>query len=369
MRRLSLFHFIAALLLLCLCVSGVFATWVYIGSPEPAETTLLASLGNFTYGPFYITKAEIVGGSYANASVTKKSDVNITADIELNKNTSSTVVVEVTFYNNTEVSYYYNKTETISSNNDSISYSVTGIEQKEEVPSKTFKTLKVTFEFDSNNTSNTSLLSELHFNFVVDKSSIGTIVAQTAVGRFADILNNVVADDSYQTLEDAMNNRGGSFNKGSAVTYIGNVSGAANADSQMIMLLFTEEFLAMDLDGDGESEPITLMIKRENLDGDASTGASYTYTSWGREYTVNGVEMTIYITSEGFDSNTLVVYAATFTKMYNETKWVQIVPLTKGTATANNYNGYGAANSFNTDTWKSDNGKTIETLVSENMAN
>ena len=35
-------------------------------------------------------------------------------------------------------------------------------------------------------------------------------------------------------------------------------------------------------------------------------------------------------------------------------------------ANANNYSGYGSANSFNTDTWKSDDGKTIEELVAKN---
>lgn len=134
--------------------------------------------------------------------------------------------------------------------------------------------------------------------------------------------------------------------------------------------LFGDEFMSMDLDGDGNAEPITMMIKRENLDNNTLTGDSYTYTSWGREYVVNGVEMTLYITSENLDNvssgKSVVVYAASFTKLPDSTTWTDLVPLTKGKANANNYSGYGSANSFNTDTWVSDDGKTIEELIATN---
>ena len=151
------------------------------------------------------------------------------------------------------------------------------------------------------------------------------------------------------------------------MTYIGNVAGSSDDDSKVIQTLFGDEFMSMDLDGDGKAEPITIMIKREDIDGNAATGGSYTYTNWFREYTVNGVEMTIYITSENLNNvsngKSVVVYAASFTKLPNQSEWTDLVPLTKGTANANNYSGYGSANSFNTDTWVSDSGKTIKELA------
>jgi len=55
-----------------------------------------------------------------------------------------------------------------------------------------------------------------------------------------------------------------------------------------------------------------------------------------------------------------------FTKLPGAEKWTELVPLTVGTANANNYGGYGSANSFNTDTWVSTDNKTVETLVEEN---
>lgn len=367
MTRVLSIKLILALLLLCLTVSGVSALWIYVLSPPSVEQTIPAALGDFTYGTFYITKVSVSGGSYASAEVKKKSDANITADIALNNNASSTVVVNVTFYNNSDVSYYYNETQTVSSDNNNIKYTVSGIEQKEEVPSKTFKTVTVTFSFSGNNRSNTELLSELHFNFVVDKNSIGIIAAQTAVTRFADILNNVAFENSYQSLENYMNNRG---SNASTVSYVGNVAGANDNDSKFIQDIFTKELLTMDLDGDGKSEPVTIMIKRENLDNNTLTGDSYTYSGWfGSTRTVEGAEMTIYITSEGFSSSTVTVYAATFTKLQGADKWIQVVSLTKGTATANNYSSgaFGTDNSFDTDTWKSANKETIEELVDKGI--
>ncbi len=351
-------------------VGGVLATWKYSSSgTNPQKTEVSLSLNEFKYGTFYITKALIKSGDYSSAAVSEVGDVDISCDITLLSSASSSVTMSVTFYNNTDVSYYYDKTETVSTDNNRITYTVSGIEQKEEVAPRTTKTLYVTFNYTNGVSSDKDILSQLHFKFVIDKSSIGTIVAQTAVDRFRDILNNKVFDGSYQSLENAMNNRSG-FNKASAVTYIGNVSGSSSSDSLTIESLFGEEFMSMDLDGDGKAEPITMMIKRENLDNNTSTGDSYSYTNWGREYTVDGVEMTLYITAENLDNvssgRSVVVYAASFTKLQGATLWTDLVPLTKGKANANNYSGYGSANSFNTDTWTSDDGKTIEQLVEAN---
>ena len=361
------------LLILCSSIAGVMAAWEYNdGPPVPVDSGMGVSLNDFHYGLLYITRATVKGGSYTKANVAQLGDLDIRADLTLASSAGSTVVVEVTFYNNSTTSYYYNKTETVSANNEHIGFTVSGIEAKDEIPSHTFKTIEVTFGYTGSNISVNSGLTDLHFNFVVDKDSIGGIVAQTAVDRFRDILNNIVSENSYQILEDAMNDRRG-FNKASAVTYIGNVSGSTNADSKVIENLFGQEFMSMDLDGDGNVEPITIMIKRENLDGSTETGDDYTYSysSWNgsRQETVEGVEMTLYITSEDLSNvsngRAVVVYAASFTKLPGADTWTELIPLTKGTADANNYSGFGSANSFNTDTWLSDTGKSMKELAKQ----
>lgn len=361
---------VLALLVFALTVSGVSAAWTYLDYPDDHIQNVASDMATFRYGTLYITSVSVTGGAYNAASSVKIADLDISSQIELRSEKSSSAVLAVTLYNSTDVNYYYNETTKLSHSNNAIGFTVSGIEQKQEIPPKTYKTVNVTYNYSSNNVSNGVLESSLHFNFVIDKESIGGIVAQTAVDRFGDILNNVVSSNSYDVLDTAMDQRSG-FNKASAVTYIGNVSGSSNTDSNVIKSLFGEEFMTMDLDGDGKAEPITMMIKRENLDENDVTGSSYTYSNWGRETTVDGAEMTLYITSQDLSSisnnQNTVVYAAVFTKFSENEKWVCITPLTKGVAKANNYSGYGNANSFNTDTWVSDDDQSIEQIVSANI--
>lgn len=336
-RALSL---VMALVLL-LTVGGVYATWTYGTPPAPEETTIPVKLSNFHYADIYIIKI-----TPKDSGLTKTDHTKVSATVSAGSS------YEVTFYNGSNVSYYYKEAETLSGN---AKYTVSGIVEKEEVPAESYKTVTVTFS--------TGGSAEIFFHFVIDKDSIGEVVARTAVDRFRDILNNIAFEDSYETLDTAMDNRSG-WNKASAVTYIGNVSGSNSGDSATINTLFGSEFMSMDLDGDGDTEPITMMIKREDLDDNLTTGAPYTYTSGRNEYTVNGAEMTLYITAEKLTSQrTVTVYAVVFTKHPGETEWVEMVPLTKGTATTNNYTGLGSANSFNTDTWKSNDGKTLRQII------
>lgn len=357
---------ICLLLVFCLTLSGVCATWVYVNAPTPVQEQVNNKLSEIHYGTLYITQVTVSDGNYESAQAAKIGDLNIFTDLTLKNSSTSSATVQVTFYNSTDVSYYYNKTETTSYSNESIGFTVSGIEKQDEVPPKSFRTVTVTFVFDGNTYTARDLTAQLHFNFVVDKDSIGDIVALTAVDQFRNILNNITAPDSYETLTTAMDNRSG-FNKASAVTYIGNVTGSNSTDSKVIQTLFGDEFMQMDLDGDGEAERITMMIKREDLDDNDNTGDEYSYSSWGNKTTVYGAEMTLYITAQDLtkvsSNQSVVVYAASFTKLPGNDVWTDLVSLTKGTAKANNYSGYGSANSFNTDTWTADNGKTMKQLA------
>lgn len=346
--------------------SGVFAQWVYYTDASAVDHAISTHISRFVYGEIYITSVSRVnGGRYDSASLEKTAATDVSANIDLSNTASSSVSFEVTFYNGTDTTYYYNEAQTVSSDNNAITYQVSGIAQKDAINPKTYKTVTITFSYKNGISSDSTLDADIHFNFVVDKDSIGIVVARTAVDRFRDILNNVAFSNSYDTLDSAMS----SHSNASTVTYIGNVSGSSSSDTQVVERLFGQEFMAMDLDGDGKTERITMMIKRENLDGNNLTGASYTYRSLFSEKTVHGVEMTLYITAEDVSARSVTVYAATFTIPEGGSQWVEIVPLTKGTASTNNYSSgiIGSKNSFNTDTWESDGGKSIDTLVKEAM--
>lgn len=330
-------------IVLLLSIGGVYAVWTYTYPPEPEEIELPVKLSLFHYADIYIIKI-----TPKDSGLTKTDHTKASAAVSAGDS------FEVTFYNGSDVSYYYDRAETIAGE---ATYDVTGIAQKDEIPPKTEVTATVTFS--------TGGEAEIQFHFTVDKDSIGIVVAKTAVDRFREILNS---PDEYAYLKAAMDDHSGA----SRVTYIGNVYGAADDDSKAIETLFGSEFLNMDLDGDGNTEPITIMIKRENLDGDILTGAPYSYTSgWFNPTTttVNGAEMTLYITAKDLsnvaNNANVDVYAAAFTKYPEQTDWVELVPLTQGTATTNNYNGWGDANSFNTDTWVSNGGQTLKQMAVE----
>ena len=111
-----------ALLLLAVSVPGVFAVWSYFGPPEPVESSVAITMGEFRYGLLYITRVSTIGGDYSAASVSKTADLDIRTDITLNRRAASSVVVDVTFYNSTDVSYYYKETQAKTWDNDTIGF-------------------------------------------------------------------------------------------------------------------------------------------------------------------------------------------------------------------------------------------------------
>ena len=114
MRRSSVFFFTAflCLLLICTTAGGLLATWHFAGGPpDDVVSGVDCLLSDFRYGALYITNISVVGGIYDNAQPSWVSDLNMQADIDLSPQINSSVIMEVTFYNNTNNSFYYNKTE------------------------------------------------------------------------------------------------------------------------------------------------------------------------------------------------------------------------------------------------------------------
>ena len=125
-------------------------------------------------------------------------------------------------------------------------------------------------------------------------------------------------------------------------SYIGNVVGASQEDKELLAKLFEGNLL---LNINGVDTEVKVMVKRENLDNNASTGDE------------NGNEMVVYLTThdlqrQGWGTTYAPVYAAIFTKSGNEGKWMQCGDLIEGTATVKQYNGWPGSGSFDTDTWR-----------------
>ena len=73
----------------------------------------------------------------------------------------------------------------------------------------------------------------------------------------------------------------------------------------------------------------------------------------------------LYITADPLTTAgaSVPVYVVVYTKDRNSNTWYQLGTTYKGTATVVSYVGGSGTGSFNTDTWRSTDGKTIEDLV------
>ena len=285
----------------------------------------------------YIFKANAASGTATNIT---RSGTVLSSTVTLANSASSQTVIRVTVKNNTEYPYTFNGvTYTVGADtydNTAIAVSTSIAKGAELAPGGTVE-FDVIFKYKSGVSANKVLNSVINLSYVPAEEYIPEIAVKGAIGRFGEILNDPV---SYNQLTTAMDKTGGGRWSNS---YIGNVAGATDADSQTVNDLFTvdgKKLLTLDLKGDGTETNVTAMIKREDIGG------------------TNANEMVIYMTGEEitgslFRPSTVQVFAAIYVQNAAG-EWVQKGELFEGTARSNPYfGGIGSHNSFNTDTWES----------------
>ncbi len=268
--------------------------------------------------------------------------------VTLAANGTSTKTITLHLYNNSDYGYAYNGLiigeGTDQYDNQNIVITVSGLKEGDEISPHGQLSFDVSFSYDNkSNISNRILNSIVKFEFVLESEYIPEFVASNATDRFKEILDTPNEfTDLLAKMDAYSSNRNDS-------SYIGNVYGATTADSTYLNEIFKDKngnSLLM-LNIGGTPTDVTIMIKRENLDGDSKTGH-------------NGEEMTIYMTAEHIDfgmwqNKTVQVFAAAFTKNAGSDSWTQLGVMYEGKASANNYSGsiFASKNSFNTDTWES----------------
>lgn len=302
-------------------------------------TTTLTVDGAVEAGPpeaVYIYEAK---GS-ANAIVHDYSRTILRSTVTL-PSASSTETITVSIKNNTAFEYFYNEAKfTIGENtysNEGITFTVSGIKQNDSLAVGATKTFTVTFKFANGaNKSNKVLISVINFDFTTTKQAQAVT---GALDKFEKILDT---QSEFDKVIDYMNTN----TSGRDETYVGNVVGASSSDTAFLNELFTEDGEnKLILEIEGEKTNVTVLIKRENLDGNTTTGE-------------NGNEMTIYMTAVDLDDVSwrawVVTYAAIFTTAPNSNDWYQLGPLFAGRARAIGYNGgFFAHDSIDTRTWES----------------
>ena len=117
----------------------------------------------------------------------------------------------------------------------------------------------------------------------------------------------------------------------------------------------------MEININGKNESVTILIKREDVDGKSSTGDE------------NGNEMTVYMTTDPLTSmfGSAVVYAGVYTKATANSEWTLIGQMYEGTCSIKSYSGMiWGTGSFDTDTWKStnSNGQTRNLTIEQMIA-
>lgn len=340
-------------------IPGVFANWLYAeGRPDDKNIPLdIITEGYKFNGIIYVTDAVKTSGD-GEYFLAGYNGTIVTSKTTLKNNTNSTVTTKVTVYNSADEVYAFNavKYTTENYNNADIIFTHPDIEHGDTVEPKSYIEFTVVFSYNKGVTpTNYQLNSILNFEFTPldELPEEEEIAVSGALSQFGNILNNATISDSLSQLTTQMDNY--DDNDRANGSYIGNVSGAADADVLLLENLFQEN---LTLVIEGVETNVTILIKRENIDGSSSSGDS------------QGREMTIYMTTDSlkqtgsfFSPSKAVVYAAVFTSYDDGETWAQTGEMFEGTATVKQYNGMPGSGSFDTDTWRSTDRKTISQLV------
>ncbi len=319
-------------------------------------------------GVFITETSNLTGTNGGTSNIISYVGSSISVDVVL-PSKNSVAKSEITVFNSMEETYAYNATIYLESaySNPNIKYALTNktngdvLSHGDTVDSKSFYAFDISFSFaDGYNPSGEETLQALlNIDFVpLSEIPEEDEVAVTGVlGQFDSILNNKSnTTDSFNVLLSQMNDY--NSNDRANGSYIGNVTGSSVQDVETLESLFEGQ---LSLNINNVPTEVTVLIKRENLDGDKSTGDE------------NGNEMTIYMTTSDLKSmlSRVTVFASAYTRQDANSEWVQIGEMFEGRARTNGYDGslFGTG-SFNTDTWESyyayngiKSGATIEELV------
>ena len=322
------------ILISLVAVGGVFASWTYTENYiDEIDNNFGVNINEFEYKPFegvYIDSAVVY--DYRN-TVELATEFSLPTDLYSSVRASSggSVTYKVTFHNNSSVNYYFIKQ---SYENDLANNSLVGVQNgisimtkdhpgdtsstfnsSDWIPANTYRDVFITYSFGSSAVG--EITSFITYLFGTKMDSVYT--------NFVDVLNNA---DSYALLSQA-------FNEKYAET--GEVV-LANVGSEKA--IFNQVFGGdITLSIDGKNVPVTIMIRRENVDG-KNTGDTYAGSGPA------GCEYTLYITIDELDpdknsTGKATVFAVSYSEggVSNQNQWYQLGELYEGTAQLDDYNG------------------------------
>ncbi len=329
----------------------------------------------------FITDVALSTGS--DGSLDQRSFLATTLNSSVTVLAGKTTRLSITVLNNTTVEYGYDAVirpvadgQNQVYTNEEIGYYLHGlvrphlhdgvmIEGVTRIPAGSYYTFEIEFYHTEEGTAAFSeqLTSVLNFIFKpfdeIDPDKTSAAV-EGALAKFKEILNTPA---EHAALLDEMEdnyNPNAWLASPNTLTYVGTVVGSSEEDSATLRSLFDGQ---LKINLNNKDTDVTIMIKRENVDGNESTGSSYTYEDRrGNSTTVNGCEMTLYMTSDPYkdengrwllqNGDDVTVYAAVF-RLEPDGVWHQLGDMYKGQTTVNGYEApwYSGSGSFNTDDW------------------
>ena len=273
---------------------------------------------------------------------------SVTYIIKVFNNTKRTYAYRDIYYQ-TSLSGYNGQNYISKTNNRSMIGVITNFPNGTKVEPGEYLEFEATYTVGSGLSSRTSYRTLINFQFGINVESVEE-AREAIIEKFLNILNST---ETYTTLCERIDDK---FNGAEwSSNYIGNVTGSYSDDSTTVNELFAGQ-LQMYIDG--QNKPVTVMIKRENVDGDQTTGDTYTAVNGNTSFTGRGCEFTLYMTTDVLDRKTEPeIYAAVYTCDQAADgslgEWYLTGEHYYGTATINSYDGGTNTGSFDTGTWRS----------------
>ena len=178
----------------------------------------------------------------------------------------------------------------------------------------------------------------------------GDATINAASDKLTDVLNSVEgAPKNYDQVIQQMKDASYQDN------YVGNVIGASSSDTAFVKAIFGDTLNSVSIGG-GESKPCTVMIKKKNVTGAFSGDEFVLYL------TADNPSRPSSPTTESWIGDYILVSAIVYVKG-TDGKWISYGGIYTGEARVNNYTGgLGAANSFNTETWRAYGDQSFSTV-------
>ena len=352
--------------IICIALSFMFV-FISVGYANLSDVLTLRGGAHYNVpdGLFIISVEPTNQQSRIDSENAFHQEYTTTVDCTVDKASSTaSIMYEITVFNNTDRTYayrdlYYSSSLSGYNGNSAISESsgrnniniAVSFPNGSIVEPRSELVFYATYTFGRSMSSNTNWKTLVNYRFGINVNSLEE-AREAVIQKFEDILN---APATYATLYDRIDDKFSGAEWTS--NYIGNVTASTSEDSRTVNDLFAG-FLQMTING--VDNPITVLIKHENVDNNQHTGDNYTAISGNQRFDGYGCEFTLYMTTSELESagRRDTVYAAVFTCDQDPTdgsigNWYLVGEPFEGTAQTVGYEGGNSSGSFDTGTWRS----------------